>query len=206
MIKANNTFFWFYLAMMDSFREYLSRKYPDRSQKDAKRYQTVIIDKIVRMFHSLELLTKDTLDVVSARCVLRGILDSVTTYCFIYHREDTNDILFRHYLYALNGWREYQKSVIGISKKSEYAHKEDYLCTQTIKQIEENLHFHPFFVQYGSTIETIIQNANWRYESLQNPRSIKYGEMYALVGFDIKLTKYFQGFCLNLFMVCVLVI
>lgn len=40
------------------------------------------------MFHSLELLTKDTLDEVSARCVLRGILDCVTTYSFIYQRTD----------------------------------------------------------------------------------------------------------------------
>ena len=87
MVKASNTIFQFDLAMMDAFREYLSNKYPlSSSIDDTKHYQTVIITKIVQMFHSLELLTKNTLDEVSARCVLRGILDSVTAYCFVYQR------------------------------------------------------------------------------------------------------------------------
>lgn len=109
MVKANNTIFQFYLAMMDFFGKYLSEKYPNSSSiEDTKHYQTIIIERIVQMFHSLELLTKDTLDEVSARCVLRGILDSVTIYSFIYQRTDVDDMLFRHYLYALDGWREYK--------------------------------------------------------------------------------------------------
>lgn len=73
MVKANDTIFQFYLAMMDFLEKYLSEKYADNSSmEDTKHYQTVIIMKIVRMFHSLELLTKNMLDEVSARCVLRG--------------------------------------------------------------------------------------------------------------------------------------
>ena len=89
MVKANNTIFQFYLAMMDFFGKYLSKKYPENNSiEDTKHYQTIIIERIVQMFHSLELLTKNTLDEVSARCVLRGIIDSVTTYSFIYQRTD----------------------------------------------------------------------------------------------------------------------
>lgn len=129
MVKANNTIFHFYLTMMDFLGKYLSEKNPNTSSmEDTKHYQTVIIMKIVQMFHSLELLTKDTLDEVSARCVLRGILDSVTTYSFIYQRTDVNDMLFRHYLFALDGWREYKKSVIPISEDNEYKSKEDCAC------------------------------------------------------------------------------
>lgn len=195
MVKANNTIFLFYLAMMDFFGEYLSEKYPQSSSiEDTKHYQTVIIMKIVRMFHSLELLTKGTLDEVSARCLLRGILDSVTAYSFVYQREDENDMLFRHYLYALDGWREYKKSVISISEENEYKDKEDYACDYVIKQIEEKLHNHPFYKKGGSNARKITQSAKWNYESLQNPRSLKYREMYTLVGIDSNLTKYFQGY------------
>lgn len=195
MIKANTTIFHFYLAMMDSLRDYLSEKYPDRNSiEDTKHYQTIIIKKIVRMFHSLELLTKNTLDEVSTRCVLRGILDSVTTYCFIYQRADEEDLLFRHYLYALDGWIVYNKSVLGISEKNEFRFKEECLCNHVMEQIKEKLYHHPFYAQDCSVTKKIIQDARWNYESLQNPRSIKYWEMYSLVGFNSSLTEYFQGY------------
>lgn len=195
MVKANDTFFRFYLAMMDYYGEYLSKKYPNTSSiEDTKHYQTIIIERTARMFHSLELLTKNTLDEVSARCVLRGILDSVTTYCFIYQRTDVNDMLFRHYLFALDGWREYKKSVIPISEENEYKYKEDYACDYVIKQFEEKLLEHSYYAECSTTVESLIQNANWKYESLQNPRSLKYWEMYALVGFNSSLIEYFQGY------------
>ena len=195
MVKANNTIFQFYLAMMDYFGEFFSEKYPVSSSiEDTKHYQTVIITKIVQMFHTLELLTKNSLDEVSARCVLRGILDSVTAYSFIYQREDENDMLFRHYLYALDGWREYKKSVITISEENEYKDKEDYACDYVIKQIEDKLHLHPFYKEGGSNAKKIIQSAKWNYESLQNPRSLSYGEMYTNVGFNNSSLKYFQGY------------
>ena len=146
------------------------------------------------MFHSLELLTKGTLDEVSARCLLRGILDSVTAYSFVYQREDENDMLFRHYLYALDGWREYKKSVITISEENEYKDKEDYACDYVIKQIEEKLRNHIYYSKDQATAKFLIQNSNWKYESLKNPRSLKYGEMYSVIGFNNTSIEYFQGY------------
>lgn len=195
MVKANTTIFQFYLAMMDSFREYLSEKFPVSSSiEDTKHFQTVIITKIVQMFHTLELLTKNSFDEVSARCVLRGILDGVTAYSFIYQREDENDMLFRHYLYALDGWREYKKSVISISEENEYKDEEDYACDYVIRQIEKKLEEHIYYVQDRATANLLIQKSNWRYESLKNPRSMKYREMYSTVGFNNKTIEYFQGY------------
>lgn len=195
MVKANITIFQFYLAMMDFWGKYLSEKYPQSSSiEDTKHYQSVIITKIVQMFHSLELLTKDTVDEVSARCVLRGILDSVTTYSFIYQRTDANDMMFRHYLYALDGWREYKKSIIPISEENEYKYKEDYACDCVIKQIEEKLKDHTYYAQDRAIANLLIQNSNWKYESLQNPRSLKYGEMYSSIGFNNKSIEYFKGY------------
>jgi hypothetical protein len=195
MVKANNTIFQFYLEIMSFWGKYLSEKYHNSSSiEDTKHYQTIIIERIVQMFHSLELLTKNTLDEVSARCVLRGIIDSVTTYSFIYQRTDEKDMLFRHYLYALDGWREFKKSVIPISEENEYKCKEDNACDYVIKQIEDKLYLHPFYKQNGSKAKKIIQSAKWNYESLQNPRSLKFGEMYAVIGFNAKSIEYYQGF------------
>lgn len=195
MVKANNTIFQFYLAMMDFWGKYLSEKYSNSSSiEDTKHYQTIIIMKIVRMFHSLELLTQNTLDEVSARCVLRGILDSVTTYSFIYQRMDVNDMLFRHYLYVLDGWREYKKSVIPISEENEYKEKDVFACDSIIEQIEEKLKNHAYYAQDRAAANLLIQNSNWKYESLQDPRSLKYGEMYSVIGFNNKSIEYFQRY------------
>lgn len=195
MVKANNTIFQFYLAMMDFWGKYLSEKYSNSSSiEDTKHYQTIIIMKIVRMFHSLELLTQNTLDEVFARCVLRGILDSVTTYSFIYQRMDVNDMLFRHYLYVLDGWREYKKSVIPISEENEYKEKDVFACDSIIEQIEEKLKNHAYYAQDRAAANLLIQNSNWKYESLQDPRSLKYGEMYSVIGFNNKSIEYFQSY------------
>lgn len=195
MIKANETIFQFYLAMMDSFEEFLSEKYSKSNTiEDTKHYQTTIIGKIMRMFHSIESFTKDTLDEVSARCVLRGILDSVTIYSFIYQRADANDMLFRHYLYVLDGWKVYKKSVITISKDNEYKYREDYACDFVIKQIEDKLWSHTYYCKDAGTTEFLIQNSNWKYESLQNPRSLRYSELYSIIGFNDNSIEFFQGF------------
>lgn len=194
MIKASITIFNFYLAMMDCFANFLSEKYPEPSLKDSRHYQTVIIQKIVKMFHSLNSLAKNSIDEVSMRCVLRGILDSVTTYSFIYQRDDAEDILFRHYLYTLDGWRVYKKGVIGISEDNEVTHNIEYACDNAIEQIEVKLIAHPYFRKYETIVKGIIQRANWKYESLQNPRGLNYAEMYSIVGFNASLIAYFQSY------------
>lgn len=195
MIKGNETVFRFYLAMMDSFEEFLSDAYPkSNSIEDTKHYQTIIIGKIVRMFHSLEVLVKDTLDEVSARCVLRGILDSVTAYSFIYQRIDVNDMLFRHYLYTLDGWRVYKKSVLTISEENDYKYKEICACDYVIKQIEGKVRSHPYYCNGRTAVEALMHNANWKYDSLQNPRSLKYSELYSAVGFNTSSIQYLQGY------------
>lgn len=195
MVKANNTILQFYLAMMDSFGEYLSEKYSISSSiEDTKHYQTVIISKIVQMFHSIELLTKNTLDEVSARCVLRGILDSVTAYSFIYQREGENDMLFRHYLYALDGWREYKKSVITISEGNECNYKQDYACDIIIKQIEDKLRNHIYYTQDSSKAEELIRKANWKYKSFQTISKLSYIEMYKEIKFDTNTSDYYLSY------------
>ena len=181
--------------MMDSFKEFLSEKYSkSESIEDTKHYQTIIIEKIVRMFHSLELLTSKTTDEVSARCILRCIIDSVTTFCFIYQRNDSNEVIFRHFLYCLDGWRVYKNSVMPISEDNEYTNKEESLCDYAIKQIEEKLYHHPYYIELKDKVDTIIQKANWKYESLQNPERLSFGEMYSTIGFNSGSTDYYQNY------------
>lgn len=195
MIKANDTIFRFYLAIMDSFSDYLSEKYPENSSiDDTKHYQTAIIKRIVQMFYSLELLTKDTLDEVSARCVLRGILDSVTIYCFIYKREDYEEILFRHYLYVLDGFSSYRDHVIKNDIDYNESNSILTICDDVISQIEHKLLSHPYSSRDNTVVAKIIESRNWKYRSFQNQNSVKFGEMYTLVNFENRYADYCKSY------------
>ncbi len=208
MIKANYTIFKFYLTSMDFFSEYLSRKYTESSLENTDHYRTVIIQKIVRMFHTLEMLTNECQDGVSVRCVLRGILDNVATYCFIYQRDDENEIMFRHYLYALDGYKTYKQHVIdGIMEKEDDKQHYEEVCNTIIKQLEHLLHSHPCSKRKDENVERIIKHANWKYKSLQNPTPLKYGMIYKQIGFSDNMANYYQhylpqfahGLCLSNF-------
>lgn len=208
MIEANLTIFKFYLTLMDFFSEYLSRKYTESSLENTDHYRTVIIQKIVHMFHTLEMLINESQDGVSVRCVLRGILDNVATYCFIYQRDDENEIMFRHYLYALDGYKTYKQHVVnGIMLKEDDRLHYESSCKEIIKQLEYKLLSHPYSTLGNENVEKIIQAANWKYESLQKPIPLKYGMIYKQIGFNDNMAHYYQhylpqfahGLCLSNF-------
>ena len=194
MIKANPTIFKFYLSMMDSFSEYLSNKYSEATLDDPNHYKTVIIKKIVRMFHTLEQLVRETQDEVSARCVLRGILDSVTVFCFIYQREERNEMMFRHYLYILDGFKTYKKVFIdgGIGDRIDKL-KFGYAYSKVIEQIKMKLSSHPYTKLNNKNVEEIIKCTRWKYKSLDQQKKLSFHKMYEQVGYDSSLRDYYQG-------------
>ena len=175
---------------MEYLSEALSKKYPNTSSEDPHHYETIIFKKIVHMFHSFEFLISKEQDEVSARCLLRGILDSVTTYCFIYERADENEIMFRHYLYALDSFDSYKKSCQVYSN----ANTVTQIVEDLIGQNTEYLHNLPYYKQNRSVADTIIKSRNWKYISLENTRSMSYKEMYKSIGFEDNLATYYAEY------------
>ncbi len=178
--------------MMDSFSEYLFQKYSEVTLDNPNHFKTIIIQKVVRMFHTFNSLVKESQDEVSIRCVLRGLLDNVIVYSFIYEREDEEDVLFRHYLYALDGFESYKKHVIVLLEKGNNTITNDSVCDEIIYQIERKLYSHPYMNLNKKVIENIINNNNWKYESIKHPKSLSYLDMYIHVGFEGKLANYYQ--------------
>lgn len=193
MIKANLTIFEFYLTMMEFFSEYLSRKYSNRSLGDLEYFETIIIQKIVRMFHTLVDLSRNEEDEVSLRCILRAILDNVTIFCFIYDREDKQDVLFRHYLYELDGIKSYKKFVVDELFEKEERIFYERMYDETIKLIEDRLYIHPYYNTNDKDVCQIVNSYNWKYKSLSNPQSLKYTDMYILIGLKENLAYYYQS-------------
>ena len=53
---------------------------------------------------------------------------------------------------------------------------------------------HPYSGIGNDNVKKIIHNANWRYESLQKPRSLKYGMIYKQIGFNNNMVNYYQNY------------
>lgn len=194
MINVNMTVFHFYLAMIDFFSDFLSQKYPDSSLDDTKHFETVIIAKIKRMFHSLELLSNGFDDEISARSILRTILDSVATYSFIYGRSDTKEKMFRHYLYALDGYRVYRDAVVLGVMENRNRQSFEHVCNSIINQIEEKLYNHVYSHKPNLVVSRIIKEADWKYVSLSNNDKYGFIDLYKMMGIEDITANYFQQF------------
>lgn len=190
MVQANLTIFKFYVTLIEFLSEALSKKYPKASLEDPHHYETVILNKIVHMFHSLELLVIDGKDEVSARCILRGILDSVTTYCFIYERENNDEILFRHYLYILDSFSSNKKCCTVYSDVQIV----EPLLDDIIKQTIEKLQNHPFYKLEPSVVEELINDRNWKYKSFEDTNKMRYKDMYKSIGFNDDCAVYYSKY------------
>lgn len=206
MIQANLTIFKFYLSLMNSFSEYLIQEYNESSLDNPNHFKAQMIRKIVNMFQTLDLLTSKTLDEASARSVLRGILDSITIYCFIYNRKDEKNIMYRHYLYILDGWKIYKEYVVnGVLKEGEDTIAITSQCDEAIRQIEDRLYSHSFSKLNSANVKDIINKSNWKYVSLDSTKSYKFLQMYKVIGLDESMANYYQyylsqfshGLCLS---------
>lgn len=194
MIKANKTIFDVYLAMLDSFSEYLSKKYSGVMTDHLDYYKAINVQKIQKMFHTFENLINITQDEISSRCILRSLLDNVTVFCFIYDRKDIQDVVFRHLLYALDGIKSYKESVVNelfvIENKEQSYMKQ---CNEIVCQLEKKLAIHPYYKLNIKAIQEIINNRNWKYESFKKPKSLSFYDMYVQIGFEKKTARYYQS-------------
>lgn len=195
MVKADLSTFKLALEFLEVLSNYLSNKYTECKDNSTEHYQTIIIQKIVRMFKTLESLTLEVKDETSARCVLRGILDNVAIYCFIYSiKKDIDEKMFRHYLYNLDGFQSLKIVSNCYLEEGIDKAKTLYEFDEIIEQIKEKLNAHPYVQSKNEKIEKIINDAKWNYKSLQEPKSLSYKDIYINIGLDEKNATYYQQY------------
>ena len=194
MAQVNPTLLMAYLTLMKAISKYLSRKYMERTLDDPAHFKAITIRKIVHMFETFDMLAREKQDKASSLCVLRAILDSVAIYSFIYERDD-DEVMFRYYLYAIDGIKSYNQHVInGIMEISDETRNISEICKATISQLKDKLLSLPYSRLDNPNISKIIQRSNWKYESLQNPDEVKFKYMYERLGFDSSLVNYYQNY------------
>lgn len=193
MIVANKNIFEFYRITIEFFCKFLSEKYTEYTLENLYKFKTIIVQKITKMLNTLVVVEAN--DKISARCIMRSILDSVSIYCFIYENNVEEEMMFRHYLYTLDGFVSY-KSVINIMEGGDEISKYN---NRIIEEIEGAINNHSYVKtcksDYGrKKLASIIDHRYWNYINIESTDKYSYKTLYEKAKFDSSLSRYYSEF------------
>lgn len=191
------------LLILEGSIKVIERKHHSKDVSDIKSYQVIILKRIVKSLSTIEFVLNKEVDSMSAYGILRMIIDSICIYCFIYEKEDKDEVEFRHYLYLLDGCSQYNKLISSLEMKNEIEKKsEDNLqknnCDLKSLQcgIENALSSHNYSKKYGKEAGKIIKSANWKYKLIGGKGENKYNweDLYKEIGYDCDLSKLLSNY------------
>ena len=113
------------LLILEGSIKVIERKHHSNDVSDIKSYQVIILKRIVKSLSTIEFVLNKEVDPMSAYGILRMIIDSICIYCFIYEKEDKDEVEFRHYLYLLDGCSQYNKLTSSMEIKNEIDKKSE---------------------------------------------------------------------------------
>ena len=172
--------------------EQLYKQYHSTAIDDIKSYQSKILHKVVHTTFTLFKIITDLHDYNSAGTILRMIADNMTSYHIIYHEEDEEIRILRHFLFIIDGlntrlkslkehnlyydgkisrkdYDELYSNVVNAISDSEEGIK---LCINQIKNLS-------LYTNNQICIDNYIKKKNWQFISIDNPRGrYKWEDMY----------------------------
>ncbi len=186
---------------------------------DVNSYQAIILKRVCRSLITLEDILCKGDDLVSGYGLLRMIVDGICSYCFIYDNSDGDEVLFRHYLYILDGCSQFNDfynqmkscSQLDNGKKKEVNDRDQNQDNKEIEIIQEGvleeIKQHLYFKNNAKQIEPIIQFRNWKYKSLLLPKEnnrYEWIELYERVigdrSISILISRYLSQYVHGLFL------
>lgn len=191
------------LLTLEGCIKVIERKHHSNDLSDIKSYQVIILKRIVKSLLTIENVLSKEFNPMSAYGILRMIIDSISIYCFIYEKDDKEEVEFRHYLYLLDGCSQYNKLISSLEVKNEIErifeeqlqqNKCDWKSLQC--RIENALSIHIYSKKYGKEAKRIIKFANWKYKLIGGEGENKYNweELYKEIGYDYELSKLLSNY------------
>ena len=195
--------FMVYLLILEGCIKAIEKAHHSNDVSDIKSYQVIILKRLFKSLSTIEFVLSKESDYISAYGILRMIIDSICTYCFIYDRDDKEEVEFRHYLYLLDGCSKYNKlvSVLKMENEIEKTAEEDLQQNKCdlkkLQQgIENALKNHNYSKVYGDDVAKIIHYANWKYITIEGKGENKYKweRLYEEIGCDNKYAKFISNY------------
>lgn len=208
MERFNNSYHDSYYAiycLVGYEAEQLYKQYHSTAIDDIKSYQSKILHKVVHTTFTLFKIITDLHDYNSAGTILRMIADNMTSYHIIYHEEDEEIRILRHFLFIIDGlntrlkslrehnlyydgkisrkdYDELYSNVVNAISDSEEGIK---LCINQIKNLS-------LYTNNQICIDNYIKKKNWQFISIDNPRGrYKWEDMYKLFDSNRSMAELF---------------
>lgn len=198
-----------YLTFLKTSIDILEAKYHSNEINDIKSYQVIILKRIHQSMSTLEVMLTQCEDPISSYGLLRVIVDSVCSYCFIYDNDDKVEVEFRHYLYLLDGCTKYNefchrefpndlshsKSVNKQYEIDTYQSSKEMIYLQDC--IKKLLFKHCYMSKFPIMTNKIINAKEWKYKCIDSKENYEYynwRELYEKVGCDKNMSDFILSF------------
>lgn len=188
-------------AKLDSYVKKISGIHPNGAINDIPAYALQIFKKMLNMWESIYILYSNNKDYVSIASLCRSILDSLAIINHIYLEPCSKELEIKHYLYILDCLNGRIKI---LSNKIEYDGGIEYdiflelkkHLIQTREQDEEiKKYILDILYSYGDIIDnSIIENANWKYKTLNSKNKLTWKELYQKIDSHPTLQELFEDF------------
>ena len=172
----------------------LKQKYPVNHIDNLHGYKTSILDKLMHSISTYVMVVDECQDYVVACLMVRNMIDSISAFHLIYHANNHEKVLLRHYLYILDG----------VSQKLDIASRHPLRPTNKITKeeynlLEQNLSFMRnnlnqtkdycinairklnIYQSQRKLIEKLIIKRNWKFKSFEDPTGYKWSELHGLL-------------------------
>lgn len=170
--------------------------FPKGAINDIDGYKVGIITKEMFAFHSMITIIEQNQDYSTAASILRSIADNLSTYILIYHQTTKDELLFRHYLYLIDGLNVRYSAMCSIhppedapiSKKEKQETEKNVSfakknTSDAILFCKEKIRTLNIYNENVNAINHLLKTKNgWRYKSLDCYKQIlRWKEMYSLI-------------------------
>lgn len=198
-----------YLIIIQASIGYLKEKYSSDNVDDIKSYQVIILNRILQSMSTIEVILSHIKDPISSYGLLRMIIDSICSYCFIYDNDNIEEVKFRHYLYLLDGCSRYNElCTVDITDNTIKPESDNNKYTEAQKQtsgimnnfqdgIRELLNKHPYKTENSFVAEKIIKAKEWKYKTIDSDDSKNYYDwqgLYEKVGCSNQMSRFISKF------------
>lgn len=196
------------ICMLEYGVKRLYNKYQVNTINDIKGYTVTFAIKLIKSLRTLVVVIEEQKDYVVANAILRMLADNISIFKLIYGNSDYKELIFRHYLYILDGssarFKELPEAIYydGKITKEEFMLLEKQIkTTREAEQININycmqiLKNHPYSATENKVIDNIIQKSNWKYKSIDSLFKEKnvytWKELYSLLEMSQTGTSFFS--------------
>ena len=172
----------------------LKQKYPVNNINDLHGYKASMLENTMHSIATYIMVVEECQDYVVASSIIRMLMDSISVYHLIYHADDKEERLLRHYLYILDGVeqklkiasrhplqktdkitkQEYDALFLQLSSMRNNLNQVKVFCYKEIRKLD-------IYNSHTNRIEGWMKNGMWKFKTFDNKAYYHWADLHDLL-------------------------